>query len=300
MSFHRPFLLFLVIALTSLTGAAQSSPEPAPENDSPRASAAQSPAPPSAQAASPAASGAPALEKNLLQDLLKDQKAILLSPKQLKNADTYKFFVPFLAGTAALLATDRRTSEGISDSRDIRNVSRNISYAGTAYSTLGISGGLYFLGKATDKPYLRDTGILSLRAVTNSLILIGGIKLATNRKRPLDGGGGNFFNGGKSFASGHAVGSWALATVVAHRYPKKPLLQATAYGAAALISASRVSGKNHFASDVLVGATLGYLIGRFTVRQAGGAPDAKPAAIVATPFFSPATRGYGLTVSARW
>jgi membrane-associated phospholipid phosphatase len=292
MSFHRPFLLFLVIALTSLTGAAQS-PEPAPENGSPPASAAQSPA-------SPAASGAPSLEKTLLPDLLKEQKAILFSPKQLKNADTYKFFVPFLAGTAALLATDRRTSEGISDSRDIRNVSRNISYAGTAYSTLGISGGLYFLGKATNKPYLRDTGILSLRAVTNSLILIGGIKLATNRKRPLDGGGGNFFNGGKSFASGHAVGSWALATVVAHRYREKPLLQATAYGAAALISASRVSGKNHFASDVLVGATLGYLIGRFTVRQAGGDPGAKPAAIVATPFFSPATRGYGLTVSARW
>lgn len=127
MSFHRPFLLFLVIALTSLTGAAQS-PEPAPENGSPPASAAQSPA-------SPAASGAPSLEKTLLPDLLKEQKAILFSPKQLKNADTYKFFVPFLAGTAALLATDRRTSEGISDSRDIRNVSRNISYAGTAYST---------------------------------------------------------------------------------------------------------------------------------------------------------------------
>lgn len=299
MSFHRPFLLFLVIALASLTGAAQS-PEPAPENGSPPASAAQSPAPPSAQTASPAASGAPSLEKTLLQDLIKDQKAILLSPKALKNPGTYKLLVPFLAGTAAALATDRRTSEGISDSRDIRNVSRNISYAGTAYSTLGISGGLYFLGKATNKPYLRDTGILSLRAVTNSLILIGGIKLATNRKRPLDGGGGNFFNGGKSFASGHAVGSWALATVVAHRYKEKPLLQATAYGAAALISASRVSGKNHFASDVLVGATLGYLIGRFTVRQAGGDPGAKPAAIVATPFFSPATRGYGLTVSARW
>ncbi len=59
--------------------------------------------------------------------------------------------------------------------------------------------------------------------------------------------------------------SFAFATVLAHEYPGW-LTQALAYGGASAISMARVTGKEHFPSDVFVGATVGYLIGRHVYR----------------------------------
>ena len=48
---------------------------------------------------------------------------------------------------------------------------------------------------------------------------------------------------------------------MAHEYPG-PLTQILAYGLATGVSAARVSGRNHFPSDVVVGSAMGWLIGR--------------------------------------
>jgi len=40
-----------------------------------------------------------------------------------------------------------------------------------------------------------------------------------------------------------------------------------AYGLAGFLAGSRVSSRKHFPSDVLVGAALGYLIGRRVVKD---------------------------------
>ncbi len=55
--------------------------------------------------------------------------------------------------------------------------------------------------------------------------------------------------------------AWSAATVLAHEYPG-PLTKFLAYGLATGISVARVTGRQHFPSDVLVGSGLGYLIGR--------------------------------------
>jgi hypothetical protein len=49
--------------------------------------------------------------------------------------------------------------------------------------------------------------------------------------------------------------------VIAHEYPT-PLVQIGAYGLATAVAATRVTAGQHFPSDVLVGSTFGYLIGR--------------------------------------
>jgi membrane-associated phospholipid phosphatase len=54
--------------------------------------------------------------------------------------------------------------------------------------------------------------------------------------------------------------TWAMASVVAHEYPRA-WVQLLAYGAATSVSVSRIMGRNHFASDVFVGTALGYFIG---------------------------------------
>jgi len=93
------------------------------------------------------------------------------------------------------------------------------------------------------------------------------LKVATNRQRPESGDhDGAFWEGGKSFPSGHAISSWTMASVVAHEY-RSPWIEVAAYGTASAVSVARFTGKNHFASDVLVGSTLGYLIGRFVVHR---------------------------------
>ena len=54
--------------------------------------------------------------------------------------------------------------------------------------------------------------------------------------------------------------AWSAASVLAHEYPG-PLTQILSYGIATGVSAARVSGRNHFPSDVVVGSAMGWLIG---------------------------------------
>jgi membrane-associated phospholipid phosphatase len=74
-------------------------------------------------------------------------------------------------------------------------------------------------------------------------------------------GGGHFFHGGDSFPSGHAIESFALASVIAHRWRHKKAVVIAAYGLATLVSASRFSGQKHFASDIVAGGVMGWFIG---------------------------------------
>ncbi len=64
----------------------------------------------------------------------------------------------------------------------------------------------------------------------------------------------------------HAIGSWALARVIASEYPNK-LTQVSVYAFATAISVSRVTSLKHFPSDALVGSVFGYLIGGYVVRH---------------------------------
>src|SRR5712691_7509613 len=69
-----------------------------------------------------------------------------------------------------------------------------------------------------------------------------------------------------AFQSSHAIGSWALARVIASEYPNK-LTQFGVYAFATAISVSRVTATKHFPSDALVGSVFGYLIGGYVVRH---------------------------------
>ncbi len=67
-----------------------------------------------------------------------------------------------------------------------------------------------------------------------------------------------------AFPSGHTSTTFAAATVATHYYGWK--VGVPAYAIAALVGASRVEQGKHYLSDVVFGATLGYLAGRTAVR----------------------------------
>jgi membrane-associated phospholipid phosphatase len=70
-----------------------------------------------------------------------------------------------------------------------------------------------------------------------------------------------------SFPSGHTTVAFAAATVFAMEYKDSRFVPIIAYSAASLIGLSRLIQNQHWTSDVLVGAALGYLCGRQVVNN---------------------------------
>ncbi len=202
----------------------------------------------------------------LVKHLGQDQAAIWTSPFKVKPGDL-KWIVPMAGITTGLMVTDRTASHEASRGTHV-NASKTFSDAGLALAG-GSSAGLYLLGRGTGDLRMRETGVLSGEAMVDGLVVDEVLKYAFRRQRPIEGdGAGRFFQAGSqnSFPSTHATLAFAFASVVAHEYPSW-LTDTILYGGASAISLARVTGKQHFPSDVFVGSTLGYLIG----RQAYGA-----------------------------
>jgi membrane-associated phospholipid phosphatase len=176
-------------------------------------------------------------------------------------------FALFTAGTAGLIATDRFTSAWIDGGGSLSPVSRGFSEAGAAYGAGGIAAGIYVVGKLTHRARLTETGLLAGEAYLDSGIVIGVVKLVSQRPRPnLDSGNGHFFSGGMSFPSGHSSSAWSVATVIAYEYRKRRIIQIGAYAAAAAVALARYSGRYHFMSEILMGSAVGFYTGRFVYR----------------------------------
>jgi membrane-associated phospholipid phosphatase len=71
--------------------------------------------------------------------------------------------------------------------------------------------------------------------------------------------------------------------VIAAEYPGI-LPKVGAYCFATAISISRVTGRNHFPSDALVGTTFGYLIGGYVYRHHSADFDENMAVVVSPDF----------------
>ncbi len=210
-------------------------------------------------------------EKRFIINLLKDQRAIWTSPFHWGRSDA-KWLAPLGFSTIALIATDRHTSGALvehGDNLSRLRISKDISRGGAFYSTAGTAGVLYLVGRAAHNDRLRETGLLGMEALIDSSIVVTALKAASQRQRPpTDHSSGEFFDGGSSFPSGHAIAAWSLATVIAQEYGHhRPFVQVGAYGLASAISLSRYTGRNHFLSDVLVGSAMGYGIGRLVYHK---------------------------------
>ncbi len=225
-----------------------------------------------AQAPSPTPSPTPqssktrTLESQFFKNVLRDQEAIWTSPFRLHGRDA-RWLAPLALGTAALIATDRRTGDEVGESTSQLNASRIVSYAGSAYGVGAIAATFYCFGRAKHDARARETGVLGAEALIDSAIVVTALKEITQRRRPLSGPNrGDFFDGGSSFPSGHSIQAWSLAAVIANEYHDHRWVQVGAYGIASAVSLSRFTGRQHYLSDVLVGSAAGYGIGRYVYR----------------------------------
>ena len=219
---------------------------------------------PALQLSSPTATPTP--KPQFFRDIVHDQAKIFTSPARIRRNDL-EYLVPLAMGTAALIATDETTSSWVHRGGSLPAVSHGVSWAGSIYATGGVAAGFYLYGRASHDDHARETGRLSAQALIDTIIVTEVLKYAMGRQRPDFGTGeGHFFDHGKSFPSGHASSAWAVATVVSYEYQRHPWIKYGAFAAAAAVSMSRYTGRNHFLSDVLVGSSIGYGIGRFVYK----------------------------------
>lgn len=256
---HGLLFLNLILLLTSHARAQTPLPSPSP---SPAASS------------TPRTSSTGHLERDFFRNILKDQKAIWTAPFHLHGEDA-RWLAPIGLGTAALIATDRRTADEMAESHRQLNASRIISYLGSTYGSAGIAASFYLAGRAAHNERARETGVLGVEALIDSAIVVTAIKEITQRRRPRAGvSRGDFFDGGTSFPSGHSIQAWSLAAVIANEYHDHPAVQIAAYALASAVSVARFTGRNHFLSDILVGSAMGYGIGRYVYKTRHVKPSA--------------------------
>jgi membrane-associated phospholipid phosphatase len=240
------------------------------------------------------AQGAPPTETReggLFSDLLHDQGVIWSSPARIRARDL-TWLLPLGGATAALIATDATTESKLSSDPGLLRASRDVSYGGEAYSTFGAAGLLFLGGAVFKSDRERHAGQHAVEAMADAVVVVELLKLATGRQRPLVGTGqGLFFKGGNSFPSGHSILAWSLASELGGEY-ENPAIRVSVFAYATVVAVSRFTGRNHFASDVFVGSSLGYLIGHFV---SGEHRPRRPGSLEVSPLLSRRTAGIAVS-----
>ena len=135
----------------------------------------------------------------------------------------------------------------------------------------------YGIGAIAKDTRLKNMSLATLQSFIFAEVASAGIKVLTCRERPDANSQQPTANSqswlgpfatfeSTSFVSGHSTRAFALATTVAGFYPEKKWIGIVSYSLATMTSLGRVISKEHWTSDVIVGAALGYFIGRGVVK----------------------------------
>lgn len=139
---------------------------------------------------------------------------------------------------------------------------------GSGQYLLPLSGALYLSGRLSHSVDLRDAGLgcaaghlasLGIRSVTYRLVARARPRVTAH---PLDVGiPGSHDWLWHSFFSGHIANSMACASFLGHRY-SLGLAEPIPYAYASVIGFGRMADGEHWASDTMLGAIVGFAIGR--------------------------------------
>lgn len=208
--------------------------------------------------------------RNTPRNLLLDQKAIWTSPVRLRLHDL-KWLAPLALATGAAIATDHHTMTQVV-SRDPGFNRANIDTSNVLIgSWIAAPVAIYGYGHFQEDAHANAAGILAGESMLDGVVVEELLKQVFRRERPfVDDARGHFFQSGvgadSSFPSSHSLIAWSAASTLAGEYSSH-WTQFALYSAAGSVSLTRVMGQKHFPSDVLVGSSLGWLIGHNVVRR---------------------------------
>ncbi len=188
-------------------------------------------------------------------------------PRDSVRPDNLKWELPILAASGVLIAKVDRPADNRIQSMSLQQTAGRWSNIGLGLE-IGSAAVAFGIGCGKHQSYLRDTGFKALAAMGAAGTADLALKLAFDRQFPYTPNStGRFWGGGRSFPSGHSATSFAFAAVVAHRYPNNKWVKWGAYALATGVSLSRYPAKKHYPSDILIGATLGYVTGTYLAEH---------------------------------
>jgi len=208
---------------------------------------------------------------------LQDQKNIWLFPTKVAEGHHLLPTAIVTGTTAALIATDPQLMPKIRQTDAFQDSSRALGSKLSGGIIAGVPVAFYAAALIRKNPYDQGTSLLAGEAVVDDAIVMIAMKAVTRRLRPTDIAvtgdySDTFFHSDRgplgkasSFPSGHAMMSFSVATIFAHRYRQHRWVPYVAYGLAGVISLTRVTTGAHFPSDIFIGAALGYGIARYGV-----------------------------------
>jgi undecaprenyl-diphosphatase len=138
------------------------------------------------------------------------------------------------------------------------------NWIGEGTHLVAVSVGLLAVGWFFSKATVKAAGIQTLLAHGLAALVVNGLKHLIGRPRPKFAHSGewqlapSWASGLDSFPSGHSAASFAVATVLAKRFPAVGPL---CLGIAVFVALSRILRGSHFPTDVLGGAVVGAISG---------------------------------------
>ncbi len=171
-----------------------------------------------------------------------------------------------ISGT--LMAT---ADQGVADYHDrhrlgrVNDVMQGVSDLMSPLALAGYAGLVWGAGELVPNDELSNSGFKMGEAVIYATLITGGVKVVVGRSRPSSGADSGEFSpwawrdAQQSFPSAHAAAAFAAARVLSPRLA--PAQRIAAYSAATLVSYSRIYQGDHWLSDVVFGAGLGYAVG---------------------------------------
>lgn len=208
-----------------------------------------------------------------VKHVVQDEEGIVLSPLHAPLEELW-WIVPFGAATGVALHYDTQAIRDLGVNPTREDHFDKVSSYGGLYAPFAAAAVGYAAGAVRQDDYLEETAVLSAEAMADAGILDEGLKYALDREYPrVDNAKGGFWPQGPkgwpnnpSMPSEHAMNVWSFAHVVAGQY-NGIATKAIVYGLAGTVSVSRVIAREHFPSDVVVGSTLGWLIGGYVLHH---------------------------------
>ncbi len=203
-----------------------------------------------------------------------DIGAALTKPAHMTRHD-YIWLGKLFGGAAILMAYDEDIDRAVQQNKDNKLV-KTVSDIGDTFQVLGLMGktNRYYIGGILVGYF---TGLKPLQRISTDILFshwIAGLyrnafKIVVGRSRPKENlGAYNFeFNiGGTSLPSGHASTVMQLATIASHYTDWWPA-SVVYYGIAGCVCFQRIETREHWASDVWIGAMNGAAIARLVIRE---------------------------------
>ena len=174
-------------------------------------------------------------------------------------------------GTGMFIALDKVINNMVKDNRSsttdtIANIFE--PFGNTTFTLPGLAA-FYIFSYVNENAKAKRTTLIATESLFITSLYTTVLKFSFGRHRPSTGDDStsfDWFSKHNSFPSGHTSSMFAIATVVANEYEKTPYIKPLSYGLATLTGLSRINDEKHWASDIFLGAALGYFTAKTLLR----------------------------------